>query len=69
MIPDAARAPREPDDDIFTMANRAFDLFTLAERRDALETFALLRYPSIEDRFVEAVHRVIVEIMKDKADA
>lgn len=45
----------------FELANKAFDLFTLAERRRALDEFARLRYPSIVDRFFEAVHRVIKE--------
>jgi hypothetical protein len=45
----------------FALANRAFDLFTLSERFRALRVFAGLRYPSPTDRFVEAVHRVIVE--------
>jgi hypothetical protein len=45
----------------FVLANRAFEHFTLAERRLALEKFARLRYPSIADRFFEAVHQVILE--------
>lgn len=45
--------------DDFQQANRAFDLFTLAEREQALEIFSRLRYPSIIDRFFEAVHQVI----------
>jgi hypothetical protein len=45
----------------FEAANRAFVLFTLAERERALEEFARLRYPSIRDRFFEAVYRVIRE--------
>jgi len=43
----------------FEQANRAFELFTLAERELALEEFARLRYPSIIDRFFEAVYSVI----------
>lgn len=43
------------------MAWRAFDLFTQAERRRALEHFAQLKYPSIDDRWFEAVYRVIHE--------
>lgn len=45
----------------FALANRAFDLFTLAEREAALKVFAHLHYASIGDRFFEAVHRVICE--------
>jgi len=45
----------------FVMANRAFELFTLPERLRALEVFARLRYPSLVDRFFEAVHVVIRE--------
>lgn len=37
----------------------AFDLFTLDERRTALQAFAMLKYPHIEDRFIEAVHATI----------
>ena len=48
-----------PDD--WETANRAFDLFTLEERAQALEVFAGLKYPSIIDRFFEAVYRVIRE--------
>lgn len=43
----------------FAIANRAFDLFTLAERFRALHVFAGLKYQSPSDRFVEAVYRVI----------
>ena len=43
----------------FALANRAFDLFTLAERERTLEEFVKLRYPLLIDRFFEAVHRVI----------
>jgi len=49
----------------FVLALNAFDIFTIDERRRALEEFARLRCPSIEDRFFEAVHRVITA--KDKA--
>lgn len=45
--------------DDFQQANKAFDLFTLQERTLALEEFAQLQYPSVRDRFFEAVHRVI----------
>lgn len=44
----------------FEIANRAFELFSLPERHRALEEFGRLRYPSVIDRFTEAVHRVIV---------
>jgi hypothetical protein len=52
--------PPMSDRDMFVLANRAFDLFTLAEREHALREFGTLSYPSIADRFIEAVHRVIV---------
>jgi hypothetical protein len=45
----------------FALANKAFDLMTLQERRFVLEQFSRLRYPSIADRFFEAVHSVIRE--------
>lgn len=54
--------------DDFELANRAFEQFTLAEREEALEEFARLRYPSIIDRFFEAVHRVIEAARADRAD-
>lgn len=47
------------DTDDFALANRAFELFTLPEREVVLREFARLRYPSIVDRFFEAVHVVI----------
>lgn len=46
-------------DEKFELAMRAFDLFTLAEREQALTHFAHLRFPSVRDRFFEAIHRVI----------
>lgn len=51
--------------DDFEQAMRAFDLFSLRERREALREFASLHYPSLDDRFYEAVYRVIVK--KDEA--
>lgn len=45
--------------DDFATANRVFQLFTLAERMAALKKFSELRYPSIEDRFFEAVYSVV----------
>jgi hypothetical protein len=47
--------------DDFEMAMRVFDLFTLAERKEALRVFADLRYPLLTDRFYEAVYSVIRE--------
>jgi hypothetical protein len=41
----------------FSLAARAFDLMTLPERKRVLAQFATLRYPTIEERFVEAVWR------------
>lgn len=43
----------------FDLANRAYALFTLAEKRRALEIMATLRFPSVADRFFEGVVRVI----------
>ncbi len=48
-------------DEDFQIATRAFDLMTLTEKRLVLSEFALLRYSSVEDRFFEAVHRVVTE--------
>ncbi len=45
----------------FAQANRAFELFTFDEREMALVEFARLRYPSVRDRFFEAVYHVIRE--------
>jgi hypothetical protein len=45
--------------DDFKMSLRAFNLFTDAEKLATLREFASLKYPHIEDRFFEAVHRVI----------
>ncbi len=45
----------------FETACRAWDLMTLAERKRVLEHFATFRYPSITDRFFDAVSRVIAE--------
>lgn len=55
------------DDELFTIANGAFDLFSIPERRLALEEFARLRYPSITDRFMEAVHNVITKSASPQA--
>lgn len=59
-----------PEDDLnaFAIANRAFDLFTLDERRAALKVFASLQYESVEDRLMEAVHRVITRPKRMPAD-
>jgi hypothetical protein len=43
----------------FEHAMRAFDLFDIRERERALEIFAGLRFPSVRDRFFEAVHQVV----------
>lgn len=50
----------------FAHAMKAFDLFTLGERLRALHIFAGLSYPLVEDRFFEAVHRVITTQRPDK---
>jgi hypothetical protein len=51
----------------FELANRAFQLFSSAEREAALEEFARLRYPSVVDRFVASVHKVITRSPAAKA--
>jgi hypothetical protein len=48
------------------IANSAFNLFTLQERKECLLVFASLRYLSLEDRFSEAVYRVISKDHKSK---
>lgn len=45
----------------FELANNAFNLMSLQEREAVLKEFARLRYPSIADRFFEAVHVVVTE--------
>jgi hypothetical protein len=49
------------EDEDFEIACRAFGLFTVAEKKAALEKMRTLRFASMSDRFFEAVHRVIVE--------
>ena len=46
----------------FEQANRAYELMTLEEREMVLTEFAKLEYPSIRDRFFEAVFRVIQQM-------
>jgi hypothetical protein len=53
----------------FLQALRAFDLFTADEKRAALKEFAALKYPSIEDRFFEAVYRIIERHARETMDA
>lgn len=43
----------------FKQAMRAFELFTLAEKRQALERYGQLHYDRVEDRFFEAVYATI----------
>jgi hypothetical protein len=50
--------------DDFRRAMKAFELFTTSERLRALHIFASLKYPSIEERFFEAVHRVILTLQE-----
>lgn len=52
--------------DNFQLANEAFELMTLSERREALEAFARLRYASIEERFFEAVYLVTLKSVGDR---
>jgi hypothetical protein len=47
------------DAEVFEIASNAFNLFTAQERLSALKVFASLKYPKVEDRFSEAVYRVI----------
>ncbi len=54
------------DMDELTQAMRAFDMFTIEERKRVLEVFATLKYPSITDRFFESVYCVICEIYGKK---
>jgi hypothetical protein len=53
------------EDEDFKTAVMAFGLFTMDERRLALQKFARLRYANIEDRFFEAVYQVIHEGDRD----
>ncbi len=66
MSPSRPDAERPVTNEAFALANRAFNQFTLAEREQALAMFANLRYPSIADRFIDAVHSVIVRIEQER---
>lgn len=55
-----SKATEQPVYD-FELADRAYGLFTLVEKRRALEIMATLRFASVTDRFFEAVSRVIKE--------
>ena len=46
-------------DDNFPLAMKAFDLMNIDERLLVLQIFLTLKYPHIEDRFLEAVSQVI----------
>lgn len=59
---------RNRDEDL-RVAARCFALFTPSEQRRALTEFAVLRYPHVEERFMEAVHRVIRDDKKRSAEA
>ena len=50
----------------FTLANRAFGRFTLAECEQALRRFTELEYPSLADRWLEAVEYVIREARRSR---
>lgn len=52
----------------FELALRAWDLFSTAEKRQALERYGQLQYARVEDRFFEAVYSVI-EKMPRREDA
>lgn len=43
----------------FELANAAFEQMTLKERAIVLTIFATLKFPSVLDRFFEAVYRVV----------
>jgi hypothetical protein len=45
----------------FELADRAYQLFTLDEKRKALGIMAKLQYPCVTDRFFEAVSLVIYD--------
>jgi hypothetical protein len=47
--------------DDLDMASKAFGLMSLSEKEKVLDEFAKLRYPSVIDRFFDAVHRVITD--------
>jgi hypothetical protein len=49
--------PRETE---WQMPMRAFEMMTLAERVRVLEAFSALKYPSIADRFFDAIHTEIM---------
>lgn len=53
----------------FELALRAFALFTVREQERALKIFARLEYPSVRDRFLDAVHAVIVEASGESHNA
>lgn len=54
--------PPQHEIEMFEMALRAFGMFTTDEKRSALSEFSTLRYKQIEDRLIEAVHRVIAGV-------
>jgi hypothetical protein len=49
----------------FEQACKAFELFTLQEKRWTLIKFSRIRNASVDDRFFEAVHWVIRGYYKD----
>jgi hypothetical protein len=49
-------------DEEFKMAIRAFELMPMADKHSVLERFAKLRFPSIADRFHEAVYQQVMAI-------
>lgn len=51
----------------FALADRAYGMFTLDEKREALKIMARLRFPVVTDRFFEAVSRVIQKAEIEKA--
>lgn len=55
----AAGAGDWTEADRFELALRVFELFTLPEKQICLAEFARLRIPETQERFFEAVHRVI----------
>ncbi len=48
----------------FELADRAYGLMSLDEKRRVLEIMAKLRFPYVTDRFFDAVSRVIAETRK-----
>lgn len=53
----------------FELANQAFEKMTLKQRAFVLIIFARLGFPSVLDRFFEAVYRVVRSSQRPSLDA